>query len=566
MALSFSKIVEQSRGLWKNITPGKRIMLLSLICCAIIGLIFIITWTGAEEYDYLYRNVASEEDSGAVVNALKEQKIPYKIADKGKSIMVPKERVYELRMDLASKGIPQGSGVGFEIFDETKLGMTEFVQNINLQRAMQGELERTITEFKEVESCRVHIVMASKSLFIEQEEPATASVVLQLQRGKQLGKSQVKGIVHLVSSSISGLAPDNVTVVDTSGKMLAGFESESSFGEIGSEQMAFKEKLESRLERRIESMLEPVLGVGKTIARVSCDLDFVRQERTEEMYLPDNQVVRSEQQTTAASSGTQPAPLGVPGVISNLSAGEAGVAAGQGNSTYQKQDKTMNYEIGKVVSHKIMPVGTTARISAAVLIDGTYALEEVKPPKPPEEVAAGSGAKKKKKKKRKKKKEENKEPPKMEWVYKTRGAEEMEKIENIVKRAINFDADRGDEVELANIPFESNKKEVPKPVEESWLSTIKGWTDGMGKHALLVLFLLLLFIFVVRPLVKWLTAGPSGDVEILKQLPKTVGELETEYGVAGQPVSYHEQAKQLIAEDLDSSVEVLRQWMKEKPA
>ena len=204
----------QIGALLKSLTPGKKIALLSLLSATIASFAVLIVWTGKPNFELLYSGL-SPEDAGAILVRLKEQKIPYSISANGTSILIPREQVYETRLELASQGLPQGSGVGFEIFDNTKFGVTEFVQNINYQRALQGELSRTINGFIEVESSRVHLVMPSKSLFIEDEEPATASVVLKMRPGRRLSKEQVQGIVHLVSSSVSGLAPKNVTIVDS---------------------------------------------------------------------------------------------------------------------------------------------------------------------------------------------------------------------------------------------------------------------------------------------------------------------------------------------------------------
>ena len=195
-------ILTNLNALVKQLTPGKMITLFGLAAGTIAGFVFLIIWTGRADYQILYANLA-QEDAGAIVAKLKEKQIEYQIASNGRSILIPGSRLYETRMELASEGLPRGSGVGFEIFDNTKLGMTEFVQNVNYQRALQGELARTINQFSEVESSRVHIVMVTESLFMEKEKPATASVVVKLRPGRWLGKDQVQGIVHLVSSSVS---------------------------------------------------------------------------------------------------------------------------------------------------------------------------------------------------------------------------------------------------------------------------------------------------------------------------------------------------------------------------
>ncbi|MBW1701924.1 MAG: flagellar M-ring protein FliF, partial [Deltaproteobacteria bacterium] len=352
----------QFKTLLKNLTPGKKVALLALVVGTLIGFALLMTWAGRPDFQLLYSNLPPE-DAGAILAKLKDQKIPYQISSNGSSVLIPSEQVYEVRLELASQGLPQGSGVGFEIFDNTKLGMTEFVQNVNYQRACQGELSRTINVFAEVESSRVHIVMPSKSLFIEEEEPAKASVVLKLRPGRRLSKDQVQGIVHLVSASISGLNPENVTIVDNYGKMLAGFKKISTIGQVSSDQFEFQEKMGLSLEKKAKTMLETALGPGKAIVRVSCCLDFMRHEKTEERYQPDNKVVRSEQLLSEASNRTEKVPIGIPGATSNMSEGNTKSAIAGSNPGFNKQDRTVNYEIGKVTSHTVEPVGKLNRLS-----------------------------------------------------------------------------------------------------------------------------------------------------------------------------------------------------------
>ena len=289
-----SQILSQLNAAFSNLSLGKKLTLATLILGSIAGFIFLLNWSGKSEFEPLYANLNSE-DASAILSKLKEQKIEYRIASNGTMILIPEQHIYETRMQLASEGLPQGGGIGFEIFDNTKLGMTAFAQNVNFQRALQGELSRTINRIAEIESSRVHIVMTEKSLFVDEEEPASASVVLKLRPGKWLNQSQVKGIVHLVSSSVARLNAENVTVVDSNGKMLAGANDTSSFGSLSSDQLDYQARVEKNLENRVRTMLESALGENKAIVRLSCSFDFKKQERTEELYLPDNKVVRSEQ-------------------------------------------------------------------------------------------------------------------------------------------------------------------------------------------------------------------------------------------------------------------------------
>jgi flagellar M-ring protein FliF len=532
--MAFRDFFIQVGALLKSLTPGKKIALSTLVGATIVSLAVLIIWTGRPNFELLYSGL-SPEDAGAILVSLKEQKIPYSISSNGTAIMIPREKVYETRLELASQGLPQGSGVGFEIFDNTKLGVTEFVQNINYQRALQGELSRTINGLTEVESSRVHLVMPSKSLFIEDEEPATASVVLKMRPGQRLGKEQVQGIVHLVSSSVSGLDPKNVTIVDNKGKMLSELKKDSEIEPVSTDQLEFQRKVDGTFQDRIKTMLDAALGPGKAIVRVSCTLDFRRQEKREETYQPDNKVTRSEQLLNEASSGGDKTPMGIPGVVSNVTGqtGTKGTTTGQGQS-FQKQDRTVNYEIGKVTSHTVEPVGTIRRMSVAVIVDGTY------------EFTEGEDGKK-------------------EWNYRPRTKEEMEKLENIVKRAASFDAERGDEIEVVNIPFESTGlkaaegEEEPVGEEQTWTTNLRTYVPFM-RYGFLGLFLFLSFLFVTRPLIKWLTA--VGEMDISKQLPMTVGEAERQFG-AGEGLPYRQRASHMIAKDKEPSVQLMKDWLKE---
>ena len=518
----------------------KKISLLVIIGLTMGGLFYLIQWSGRPDFQKLYTGL-SVDDAGLIVEKLKDHKVPYQITGGGTSIEVPSEKIYELRMTLASEGLPQGSGIGFEVFDNAKLGMTEFMQNVNYQRALQGELSRTINQIDEIDSSRVHIVMPTQTLFIEEEIPASASVVLNMKPGKRLGQGQIQGIIHLVSSSISGLDTENVTVVDNRGKLLAGKEEPSSVAALTTDQFMYQRKIESNLENRIKTMLEEVLGPNKAIVRVSCDLDFMRHEQTEETYLPDNQVVRSEQIHDEATSGGRDVARGIPGVGSNVQPNGIGVDTGNPGATtipdttlFRKQDQTKNYEIGKLVSRKVMPSGTMRRVSAAVVVDGTY--EWVTPKK-------GKG----------------------EWQYAPRSAEEMIQFEKIIKSAINFNVERGDTVEIENIPFETAKLNDGEDTEAggNWMDTVRQF-KFIFEYMILGLFVILSFLFLVRPLVRWMTAEPAGGGEIIRQLPKTVSELESEYTQGAPRLSFRDQVQQMISNDNQSSMGVMREWIKEQ--
>ncbi len=541
----------QLKALYKGITPAKRFTLIAFVGGTILGLVLLMNWAGSPDFQVLYSNLGPE-DAGAIVSQLKEKRIPYKISANGSSILAPSEQIYDLRLELAASGLPRGSGVGFEIFDNAKLGMTEFVQNVNYQRALQGELSRTIDKIDGIQSSRIHIVMSSKSLFIEEETPATASVTLKLRSGRWLSKDQIQAIVHLVSSSISGLNPENITIVDNYGKMLSGKKDKSGTGQVSSDQLVLQEKMETGLENRIQTMLETALGAGKAIVRVSCSLDFRREEKTEELYHPDTKVIRSEQLSSERSGG-EATLSGVPGMLPNTQAKELveenkAPAAGEPPEAAQaqktekstegpsfvKQDRTVNYEISKVVSHIVEPFARLKSMSVAVMVDGTH--KSV--------VGKDKG---------------------VEWKYFPRADDEMAKLEKIVKRAINFDAKRGDSVEVVNLPFEplmTIEDEEDEP-EGGWLSTLREYAPSTKLISLSIL-LLFSFIFVIRPVIRWLTASPGGNDAMLTQLPKTLAEIESE---SGRNMPNRDKALRLLTgTQEEQTLDLMRGWMKEDEA
>ena len=532
---TLQQIFLQLKATFLNLSRAKQITLITLILGSFAGFLFLMSWSGTSEFYPLYAKL-NPEDASAILAKLKEQKIEYRIGSNGSTILIPQQHIYETRMQLASEGLPHGSGIGFEIFNESKLGMTEFAQNVNYQRALQGELSRTINRIGEIESSRVHIVMPEKSLFVEAEEAATVSVVLELQAGKWLSQGQINGIVHLLASSIPRLSPEQVTIVDQHGKLLAGDETGNSFGSLSSNQLEYQARVERNLENRVKTMLEAALGQDSAIVRLSCSFDFKSQEKTEELYLPDNQVIRSEQALNESSNAPELSPQGVPGIRSNI---PGDVMANESNqpmtsaSAFRKNDRTVNYEIGKVISHVKEPVGELTRVSIAVLVDGSYQRKELK-----------NG--------------------KVKWTYQPRTAEEMEKFENIVKRAVNFNEARGDEVEIVNIPFESTKLALKDEKDESgkWIGLLKKYQPYL-KYGFLSLFLILSFLFFVRPLVRWLTEYSLGDLQLFKQLPRTVGELEGQFDPNAQQVSFKDKASQLITSENEASIGVMRDWIKE---
>jgi flagellar M-ring protein FliF len=508
-------------------------------------------WANRPVYQVLFSNL-SPEDAGAITEKLKESKIPYEIGDSG-SVMVPEDKVLELRMTLASQGLPSGGGVGFEIFDKTSIGMTDFIQKINYRRALQGELGRTIGQLSEVEQARVHLAVPEKTLFSDNKEHTSASVVLKLRGGRTLTQNQIQGIVHLVSSSVEGLNPQNITIVDTNGNMLSRPSDDSYNGQTSNNQNEYQRGIEKSLEDRVQSMLERAVGPGKAVVRISSMLDFTQVETTEEKFDPDKTAVRSEQRSQENSSGSSGTTSGVPGVLSNLpnAKAENPKAAGgkTGNSSQSNRtQETINYEINKTVNHILEPVGNLKKLSAAVLIDGNY------------ETIKGTDGKETRK-------------------YVPRTEEELKKYTEIVKKAVGYSEERGDQVEVLSIPFESNVSINEAEPPSGKFGKLFGSSAILPviKYMVAGITVLLIFILVIKPMLKTaMTPGGhagnfSGAIGHGNSFPK-VSELETVPSLAASAFQtghisdahFKEEAIKLAKENPTQTAKLIKSWISEK--
>ena len=534
MPKTFADIFQQIKGIFLTMSAGKIMSLFILVVATIAGIVALVNWSGSPDYQPLYSNLAPEE-AGEVIGILRDNKIEYKLSYDGSTIQVPRERIYEIRLDLAAKGLPRNGNMGFEVFDNTKLGTTDFVQNINYQRALQGELSRTINGLDEVDSSRVHIVMTPRSLFIEDEEPATASVILKLRNGRHLSEEQIQGIIYLVSSSIPRLEPKNVTLVDQNGSLLAGLDEEGSAIQISNHNLEFQRQKEKLIESRVVSMLEKVLGRGRAIVRVACELDFIQQENTQELFLPENQVVRSEQVSNESATKKESSVEGIPGLASNVTNENSSAESVNAPVGFSKEDLTRNFEIGKTTTRQILPVGQLRRLSVAVVVDGTY-----------EKIMVGKG-------------DEQHE----ETKYVARTPEEMATFEAIVKRAVSYDEQRGDQVEVANMPINNEQIGGFEEIAGVGLKEKLAPFSSIIKYAVVAIFVIFTFLYIIRPLIRWLIDTPWEDVELLEHLPQTVAEIERQYSGTGQGNNAITQAAQIIASHQNDSSNVARQWMKE---
>jgi flagellar M-ring protein FliF len=423
-----ANIWEQIKKFWNALSRAKKVALLVVTSSVLIGVVAVALIGSRVRYAPLYANL-STEDSASVVAKLKELKILHRVTPTG--IEVPEERVHELRLDLAAAGLPRGGGVGFEIFDSARFGATEFEQQVNLRRALEGELARSIMTIEGVVAARVHLVLPERRLFAARSEGASASVVVKLQPGIDFGKREVAGVVHLVSSAVPGLSKDRVSVVNTDGVTLHRPSSGDGPGGDGMEetQNQAARDLATSMENHVRTLLERVTGPGGADVRINVDLDDASRERTEEHYEPTRTALRSEHKTEETTTEESATVAGVPGAQTNLPDVDESVASQDGElgGKIFRRNRTRNWEVDRITEKIITPRGDIARVSAAVLIDGNY--------------EAKDGVQ----------------------VYSPRDPKELERLTEVVKNAIGFDVARGDSIRVEGAKFSRLEASVPEP-------------------------------------------------------------------------------------------------------
>jgi flagellar M-ring protein FliF len=365
----FSSLQQQFTSFWKRQSPGKQITMVTLILVAAILIPVLISWANTPTYAAAYTGL-SEADASQIVQKLDENNIPYQLKGNG-TIEVPKDQVYSTRLLMAREGLPQSSTVGYELFDGTStLGMTEFSQQVNYQRAIEGELERTIGSLEAVKAVRVHLVLPEKSLLSSDQAATTASVTLQVNPGRSLDADQVRSITHLVASSVEGLKPENVVVVDTEGNMLAdgsGNESQTALTQK-SDQRAAEQAYALEVQKRVQGILDKALGPNRSVVQATVEMDWTQREVTSSTYQPTEVAIRSSQKITESSSNGGNSG-GVPGAASNLPTPVA-TTTGTDASSYQRTEETLNYEVSQVQAHEISAPGKVSRLSVSVMVDG----------------------------------------------------------------------------------------------------------------------------------------------------------------------------------------------------
>ncbi len=527
MAGKFSELMDKGRQSWGKFALKQRVFLVCFAAVVVAVFIGLVIWINQPDYRLLLGNLPPE-DANRVVAMLQGEKVKYRLEDGGTSILVPANDVYDMRLKVAGSNTIQGAGQGFEIFDNIQVGETDFVQKMKYQRALQGELSRTIGEFPGVESARVHLVLPHKSLFIEEQQSPSASVVLKMQPGSQFENKDVEPIVNLLVMSVEGLDKNHVSVSDSSGRVLYYPEEDSLTG-LSTTQLEYKSTVQSTLERRIEEMLSPVIGPGKVIARVNADLDFSQKTRRLELYDPEKTVLRSTTRSEMSERGQSTLDSQSPDA--NFRADN--ITGGLSEQEKSSENRTENYEINKEEQNIISPVGEVSRLSVAVIVDGTYSQNE-----------AG------------------------EMVFTPRSKEEIDRIQQLIRNAVGYDSARGDAIEVTSISFGSEDLSL----EPTLSDLILDYVLRIGKPLLNTILVLLFLLLVVRPVVLAMIRPKVQSTEVVEGLEGLpAGEsrlalLESEEEL--EPVDALKQIEDIKAhainlaeQNMDQAVSILRGWL-----
>jgi flagellar M-ring protein FliF len=509
-------IVEQFKA-WPTMN---KIGLLAVMIMTITSMVLLFSWVQNADFQVLYSSL-SEEDAGRIIEELQSKKIPYELVSSG-TVLVAANKVHEIRLELAGQGLPQGAGVGFEIFDNTSFTTSEFVQKLNYKRALEGELSRTIRSLSGVQQSRVHLVMPDKSVFAFQESrpETTAAVFITLQHGRTLSRNEIQGIVHLVSSSVEDLDAGSITVVDNKGELLTRPSSDSMLSLSGS-QMEYQQAFETNTMTKILSMLEPVVGKGKIQAKVSAAFNFTRSEKTEEKYDPDGVVVRSEQKSTEKSSTGFSG--GVPGVSTNSVGGSS---SGGSTGLSQKQDEMINYETSKTITRIINSPVALERLTVALVIDGILASQ--------------------------------KETVENADQYDVRSDEDIKYYEDIVKKTIGFTEDRGDEISLSIMPFKRPEVIEVGEVEKDYLPLIL----TILKYFVPIVIALMFFLLIVKPLINSLSKVPAR--RMTRAIAGEEGLTGLEAPAVPQEISLKEQVVDWAGNNSGQAAGMIKGWVEEK--
>ena len=504
----------QFLDIWAKLTTLQKVAIGAASVAVIAAVTVLLIWANKPAYKPLYTDM-TQEDVQAVSNQLRQQTVPFRV--NGTSIEVPQENVYNARMMLAEQGLPKTPpAAGFELFDKSSFGKTEFMQNVDYQRALQGELSNTIAAMDKVLEAKVHLSIPKERLFISEEQQAKASVALKLRQGQVLSEDEVRSISHLVAAAVKGLEPKNIQVVDTAGNLLSAFMTEANEPyRLTQNQIAYERDQEKYMEDRLKNALLPMLGADNPfIVRVSVAMDFSQREVISEKF-GETPVTRSQRTLEINSRQTGKGPQGIPGVESNLA--EPDILVDGIVSEYSKTDETTNYEIDKTVTRENKVGGEIKRLTVAVVVDDRQTIETV------------DGAR--------------------QLVRKPWTEDEMTKLRAAVAAAVGYDAGRTDVIEVTNISFDTTKDEIDLMAEES--AKRREMIKQIASYVSAVVIIFMFWLLILRPIFKRLDKSREIDEEMLGEsaLDAQMSGLDISVGdESGFPKSVEELEREIEAE------------------
>lgn len=535
-----------------NLSQRQKLAGAAIIAMLVALIVAAWSWTRTPDYAVLFANL-EERDGGAIITALQQQNVPYKVGPGSGTIMIPSHQVHEVRLRMAAEGLPKGGLVGFEVMENQRLGVSQFLEQVNYQRALEGELSRTVQSISSVAAARVHLAIPKQSGFLRDEMKPSASVMVSLYPGRVLDAAQIAGIVHLVSSSVPQMSSEGVSVVDQTGNLLTRPPGATREAGLDTTQISYVREIESTYQRRLEALLAPLVGQGNFRAQVSADIDFSRREETAETFRPNpapEQAIRS-QQTSEQFSGV-PGPGGVPGALSNQppvpatapivapAAGAADTAApGEQRPVNRNRSATLNYELDRNIQHIRHASGQVRKLSVAVVV-----------------------------------RQRSETMPNGQTRNVNLTPEEIERITALVQGAIGFDAERGDNVQVTSAPFAEG--EVPEPLE------LPLWKDPdivepaklVAKYLVVALALAFAYFGVIRPLMRTVTtpaqpaAGEAAEPGVAGAAAGGEGEAEEDFMVKLSNKQAHKnfearlaQAREMAQSDPKAVANLIRSWM-----
>ncbi len=493
----FSQTVQNFIDFFKSLDMTRRLGLIAVAGLLIACMAGIVVWSGKTDYKVLYTDL-TKDDSAVIARMLEEGKINYQVADDGKTIKVPEDMVDIWRLEIAKKGVNFTGTVGYEVFDKQAFGTTSFVQKINKQRALEGELVKTIMHIKGVTRARIHLSIPESSPFVSERKPPSASVVLDVERGVTMTGDEIKGIQSLVSSSVDGMRSHNVVVIDSRGKKLSENDGDNMSTETAN-RIALETKLNAQYEKKVEEILSRVIGEGKVIAKVALKMDFTEKVETQTTYDSENAAVVSEVRNEQKMVGVRPSPQGIPGARSNLPGEAPQPGIPETRNDVDKSLVTRNMAVPTIVTKSKKPTAEIAAMSVAVMVDGKKVPVLAKDGTP---MLNEDGIPVTK--------------------YQAWSAEELNNFSQIVGSALGINQTRGDKLVIKNMEFA--KEDLTEMEAIMRARENRELMKNITKYLMIGAIISLFFFMVVRPFIQWLTENSVESIEDF--LPKTIEELE----------------------------------------